>query len=67
MIKFELSGISKGDKYDSIINDLRSKLQTTDEELEAAIEALYNKGDYSNNFRTCLHKKCVRIFEHNFV
>lgn len=51
MIKIELSGISKGDKYDSIINDLRSKLQTTDEELEAAIESLYNKGNYSNNFR----------------
>jgi hypothetical protein len=21
----------------------------------------------ANTFRTCLHKKCVRIFEHNFV
>ena len=23
--------------------------------------------DYAKEIRTCLHKKCVRIFEHNFV
>ena len=23
--------------------------------------------DYLDGIRTCLHKKCVRIFEHNFV
>ena len=23
--------------------------------------------EFEKNLRTCLHKKCVRIFEHNFV
>lgn len=51
MISINLSGISKGRKYDSIISDLKGKLQATDEELESAIETIRARNDHSNNFR----------------
>ena len=51
MISINLSGISKGRKYDSIISDLKGKLQATDEELDSAIETIRARNDHSNNFR----------------
>lgn len=51
MINITLSGITKGNKYDVIINDLKCRLQATDEELEEAIEKIRLQGDYSNAFR----------------
>lgn len=51
MINIKLSGVSKGREYDSIISDLKGKLQATDEELDGAIETICTKSDYSNNFR----------------
>lgn len=51
MIKIELSGVAKGDKYDSLIGDLKEKLQVTDEEMQNAIKTIRTKGDYNIYFR----------------
>ena len=51
MIKIELSEVAKGSKYDSLIGDLKEKLQVTDEEMKNAIETIQTKGDYDSCFR----------------
>ena len=54
-----------------ILNQLKT-IQKIGHNLVAVSTALYGSCDDFLSivllvFRTCLHKKCVRIFEHNFV
>lgn len=51
MIKVELSEVAKGGKYDSLIGDLKEKLQVTDEEMQNAIETIQTQDNYGNYFR----------------
>lgn len=51
ILDIKLSGISKGNKYDQIIDDLKNKLHATNEEINDAIKMINFKSDFSENFR----------------
>lgn len=51
MIEIRIDGISKGNKYEQVINKLKSELDVREEELNIAINEIKNKGDYGNLFR----------------
>lgn len=51
MIKVDIEGVDKGDKYDEYINNLKSQLCVNDQELLEAIEIIKEMGDFPNLFR----------------
>lgn len=51
LVSIELTGISKGSRYDEKITTLKDQLMETENELELAVHELHRKGNFSTLFR----------------